>query len=86
MDEDPEIRGHFIQLDCKLSARTYIEQRKFRQDSAKFFSERILCKFDFSHIEISNPTDFEVFVDNLGINQPQELQGEDRSLTVGVFL
>lgn len=44
---------------------THIKHREFVKDRTQFFIERVLCKLDFSHVKVTYPADFEVFVDDL---------------------
>ena len=54
-------------LRLRNVASTHIKHRKLGQDGIKLLLKRVLCKLDLSHIKIPYPTDFEVFVDDLGI-------------------
>lgn len=44
---------------------THVQHREVLQDSSQLFIERILGELDFPHVEITYPTDLEVFVDHL---------------------
>lgn len=53
--------------DCvqELCICTYIENWEFCQDAVEFFFKGVLSKLDFSHIKVSYPTNFEVFMNDL---------------------
>ena len=42
-----------------------VEDRKLGQDRAKLLVKRVLRELDFSHVEVANAANFEVFVDDL---------------------
>lgn len=44
---------------------THIEHWEVLQDSAKLLVKCVLSKLDLAHVEVTNTTDFEVFVDDL---------------------
>ena len=49
----------------KSKVTIYIKHREFREDCTKFFVESVLCELHFSHIEVADATNLEVFVDDL---------------------
>ena len=66
---------------------THIKHRKLGQDGIKLLLKRVLCKLDLSHVKIPYPTDFEVFVNDLGIRSLNTSKAKKWFLrhTVGVF-
>ena len=48
-----------------LMYSTHIKHREFVKDRTQFFIKRVLCKLDFSHVKVTYPTDFKVFMDDL---------------------
>ena len=67
---------------------THIEHRKFRQDGTQLLLERVLGEFDFTHIKVPYPADFEVFMDDLderSVVKILQLESRMEGHTVGVF-
>jgi hypothetical protein len=66
MGGDPTYKRQMPQ-DLNMRLATHIEHRKLGQDGVELLFKRILCKLDLSHIKVSYSTDFEVFVNDLGV-------------------
>lgn len=64
MDADPVYLGQNRSTEFFIYG-THIKHREFVKDRTQFFIERVLCKLDFSHVKVTYPADFEVFVDDL---------------------
>lgn len=45
---------------------TYVEHREFGEDRAELFVKRILREFDLAHVKVTDATDLEIFVNDLG--------------------
>lgn len=44
---------------------TDVENRELREYGIELFIKRVLGELDFSHVEVANATNFEVFMNNL---------------------
>jgi hypothetical protein len=66
MGEGPILIVRGLHRSQKL-VTTHVKHWELCQDSTKFFLKSILREFNFAHVEVPYPTDFEVFVNDLYI-------------------
>jgi hypothetical protein len=67
VDSDSTISKDSVE---SIKIKAHVEDWKIGKYRPKLFIEGILGKFDFSHVKVAYSTDFEVFMDDLSLNEP----------------